>query len=156
MLTPRHEPLRESTRSVGRWLVTTVLAGSLAASGCTGSDGGVSPPSSTPGTATMNALIIGTLSHDPKTGCVWLLPEQDPDAPVVVRWPADIQVRTDPVRLVDKNNTVIADEGDRLELGGGAGAGDEPRDPGCPDGPIVIVHEIIKVIPKTAQPSPAG
>lgn len=156
MLRQPHAPPPESTRPVGRWLATTVLVGGLVASGCAGGDSGVSPPSSTPGTATMNALIVGTLSHDPKTGCVWLLPEQDPDTPAVVRWPADIQVRTDPVRLVDKNNTVIADEGDRLELGGGAGTGDEPRDPGCPDGPIVIVHQIIKVVPQAAKPSPTG
>lgn len=151
MLRPRHKLRPESTRPVRRWLVTITLACGLAASGCAGGGSGVGP-----GPAKMGALIIGTLSHDPTTGCIWLLPEQDPDTPVVVSWPAGIEARTDPVRLVDKDNTVVANEGDRLELGGGAGAGDEPRDPGCPDGPIVIAHEIIKVVPQTAKPSATG
>ncbi len=91
----------------------------------------------------MEALAIGELRQDIETGCVWLVPSEGVGA--VIKWPDGVHPRTDPARLEDEDGTVLANEGDTVKLIGGAGAGDEERGVGCPDGPIFIAHRILSV-----------
>jgi hypothetical protein len=63
----------------------------------------------------------------------------------VIKWPDGVHPRTDPARLEDEDGTVHASEGDTVKVMGGAGAGDEERGLGCPDGPIFIAHRMLSV-----------
>jgi hypothetical protein len=97
----------------------------------------------------MQALVVGHLVADPETGCVGLTetPEVKDPWGTPVKWPEGIQARTDPVRLIGPDGTVIAREGDVVHVVGGSTSANASPEPPCTERPF-IAHEIEKVEPK--------
>jgi len=106
----------------------------------------LAPPSFSAG---MDALTIGYLVGDAEKSCVGISdqPNKAYSSDGAIKWPAGIEARTDPVRLLDENGRVIARAGDIVHLRGGSGPADLSPQAPCTERPRFIVNEIIKVIP---------
>jgi hypothetical protein len=100
--------------------------------------------------AEMQALVIGHLVGDPETGCVGLIDslENKESWGSPVKWPPGIQARTDPIRLIGPDGTVIARHGDIVHVGGGSTHAEALPIPPCTERPSFIAHRIVKVEPK--------
>lgn len=146
-----------------RWLLGT-LAVLVTACGTAGAGPGAGDPSAIPttrgmpiatsdwepGDAAMRALAGGVLTQD-TDGC----PQLDTSTRVV--WPAGFTARLNPARgleLLDPNGTVVAVEGDEIEVGGGMASRAFEPDLPCVSDPTdaFIVHSGFKVLRASAQP----
>lgn len=109
------------------------------------------PPTTNPETVMsdevgMEGLLVGTLEGDPDRNCAWVSPVGAPDDPVSVVWPSYVEVRSNPLRLVDtRNNQVVARVGDRVKVTGGTSPDAPSNKPRCQVGAnIWIAYSIAK------------
>jgi hypothetical protein len=89
--------------------------------------------------ACMDALMGGTLAKHAQTG----LGIADQDGAVIpVEWPFGYSARMESakVALVDGSGMVVAREGDRIQVGGGMGAGPVPNAVWFACGPVQVVR----------------
>jgi hypothetical protein len=89
--------------------------------------------------ACMEALMVGTLAKHPQTG----LGIAGADGIVMpVEWPFKYSARFDAsgIALVNESGDVVAHEGDRIEVGGGMGAGPAPNAVWFACGPVAVAQ----------------
>jgi hypothetical protein len=95
----------------------------------------------------MDALGTGTLGGktDRGVGCFWLASSGGSRTALV--WPFGFTAQTDPLRLLGGDGQVVAQSGDRVELGGGSFPDSVPRpeDDPCSIGTTFIVSTVAAV-----------
>ena len=85
----------------------------------------------------MDALMQGTLARQAQTG----LGIADPNGIVLpVQWPFGYSARMElsKIVLVDEKGSVVAREGDEIQVGGGMGAGPAPNAVWFACGPVTV------------------
>jgi hypothetical protein len=83
------------------------------------------PTSNEPMGTGMAANLVATLEGDADEGCVWLLPTTevdgvDDEGRLAAVWPAGFKAWTDPIRVFDDTDVLVGEQGDTLDLSGGA------------------------------------
>lgn len=118
------EVVKQDRDARRRLLGAGAIAAILAGCGTAAPAGTVEQPGFDGSDGAMTAVVAGTLAGDAERdgGCVWLeLPDSQLAA---IAWAFPVFLRTDDMVLVDEHAEVLAEVGDRIQLGGGFATGE--------------------------------